>query len=191
MLPAPMKPMAQKLEKLERFSADQLKTINGVVGMAEDLVTDYYKLSESHWLRPQYDVRTLARLSPDEIVHGPFAQIIRYVGQKKNTHLGSDTFDFYKICLQDHAILWVLKATPALELSPFMLYIIIHELVHIVRFSKFLQRFDASTEEKVVEEMRVHKYTHAILSPLSMPGLADVFKFYDQWRMPLEELQLP
>lgn len=184
-------PIGQKLDKLERFGSNQLKTINGVVGMAEDLVNDYYKLSESQWLRPQYDVKTLADLSPGEIVHGPFAQIIRYVGQKKDSLLGSDNFDFYKICLQDHAILCVLKASPPLELSPFVLYIVIHELVHIVRFSKFLQRFDASSEEKVVEEMRVHKYTHDILSPLTMTGLPDVFKFYDKWRMPLEELQFP
>ena len=185
------KSMAQDLDKLKRFGTGQLKTVNGIVGMAEDLVNDYYKLSESQWLRPKYDVKTLADLSPGEVVHGPFAQIIRYEGQKKDALLGSDNFDFYKICLQDHAILYVLKASSALKLSPFVLYIVIHELVHVVRFSKFLQRFDASSEEKVVEEMRVHKYTHNILSPLTMAGLPDVFKFYDKWRMPLEELQFP
>jgi len=45
--------------------------------MAEELVSEYYKMSASQRLRPKYDVKTLVDLDPAEIVHGPFAQIIR------------------------------------------------------------------------------------------------------------------
>src|SRR5210317_715178 len=89
---------------LKTFSADQLGIVTSAVAIAEELVSNHYKMSASQWLRPKYDVKTLADLTPEEIVHGPFAQIVRYEGHRKNTALGSGVFDYYKICLQDHAI---------------------------------------------------------------------------------------
>ena len=79
--------------------------------MAEELVSNYYKMSASEWLRPKYDVKTLVDLAPGEIVDGPFAQIVRYEGHRKNTPLGSGVFDYYKICLQDHTIRSTLEPT--------------------------------------------------------------------------------
>lgn len=181
--------MIDNLKKLEQFSRDQIKTVNNSVEMAEELVSNFYKLSANQWLRNRYDVKTLADLLPDEIVHGPFAQIIRYEGHRKDTSLGSSTFDFYKICLQDYSILSVVKQSPDIRLFPFTLYIVTHELIHIVRFSKFLQNFDASSEEKMVEETRVHKNTHEILSAIRIFGLLEVLKFYDKWRRPLDEMR--
>jgi hypothetical protein len=73
------------MEKLKQFTSDQIEIVNSSVEMAEELVSNYYKMSASQWLRRRYDIKTLANLSSDEIVHGPFAQIIRYVGQHKNS----------------------------------------------------------------------------------------------------------
>jgi len=157
--------------------------------MAEELVSNFYKMSASQWLRQRYDFKTLVDLSPDEIVHGPFAQIIRYEGHRKDTSLGSLTYDFYKICLQDHSILSALKQSSDLKLSPFTLYIVIHELIHIVRFSKFIQNFNASRDEMMKEETRVHEITREILSTVRISGLVYVLKFYDQWRTPFEDLR--
>jgi hypothetical protein len=137
------------------FKPDQLSAVTHAVGTAEDLVSNHYKMTTSEWLRPKYDVRTLAELEPGEVVDGPFAQIIRYRGRPKQASLSSATYDFYKICLQDHAILAALQKNPALRLLPFALYIITHELIHIVRFSRFLQGFDASPEERLAEDLAV------------------------------------
>ena len=150
--------------------------------MAEELVSNFYKMSSYEWLRPKYDDKTLVELSPDEIVNGPYAQIIRYQGQRKGSSLGSEIYDFYKICIQDHTIQSVLAKNQELSLMPFCLYIVTHELVHIVRFSKFLQNFEASTGEKLAEEKRVHTITHQILSELRIVGLKQVLDFYHQWR---------
>ena len=177
------------MEKLEKFNPEQIRIVNNSVAMAEELVSDFYKMSASQWLRRRYDIKTLVDLSPDETVHGPFAQIIRYKGQRKDTSLESSTYDYYKICLQDHAILSVLKQFPQIKLFPFTLYIVSHELVHIVRFGKFLQNFEASPKEMMLEETRVHEITHEILFAVSAPGLADVLVFYDKWRMPIDDLR--
>lgn len=177
------------MQHLKTFSKDEIIIVNNVVSMAEELVSNHYKMSASEWLRPKYDVKTLVDLAPGEIVDGPFAQIVRYEGQRKDTPLGSGAFDYYKICLQDHAIHSTLKKMSDLKLFPFCLYIITHELIHIVRFSKFLQRFDASSSEKLSEEKRVHESTHQILHPVQVSGMVAVLVFYDKWRQPLEGMR--
>ena len=179
------------MRKRNPFSPGQLEIVNNAVAMAEELVSNHYKMSASQWLGPRYDVKTLAELVQGEIIDGPFAQIIRYRGQRRNTSLGSATYDFYKICLQDHTIRSTLKDTPGIELFPFSLYIITHELIHIVRFSKFLQSFDASTEERMEEEKRVHRKTHDILQSVQIDGLSNVLEFYNDWRVPYEDLRSP
>ncbi|MEJ2642343.1 MAG: hypothetical protein P8010_22525 [Desulfosarcinaceae bacterium] len=179
------------IRQKQTFNTDQLETVNNAVAMSEELVSNHYKMSASQWLRPKYDVKTLAELSSHEIVEGPFAQVVRYMGKRHGSQLGSRTYDFYKICLQDHAILSALHQNDQLKLLPFTIYIVAHELVHIVRFSRFLQSFDASAEEKLVEEARVHRETQNILGQLQLVGLKAVLEFYSTWQQPLEDLQSP
>ncbi len=175
--------------ELETFRRGQLNTVNDAVAMAEELVSDAYKMSENQWLRRRYDVNTLAQLGNDEIVDGPFAQVVRFSGRLKGTSLGSSAYDYYKICLQDHSILAALGQAPGMNLFPLVLYITTHELIHIVRFSKFLQSFDASPEETLAEEKRVHVKTRKILIPVNITGLASVLKFYGKWHRPLERVR--
>ena len=84
-----------------------------------------------------------------------------------------------------------IEGSNGIELFPFSLYIITHELIHIVRFSKFLQSFDASAEERMAEEKRVHYRTHKILEPVQIAGLQNVLEFYNDWRVPYEDLRSP
>lgn len=163
------------------FNRHQILTINASVSMAEEMVSNFFKMSANQWLHPKYDVKTSVDLQPHEIVDGPFAQIIRYEGQLKDRSLGSSAYDFYKICLQDHAIINAIEKNPELHLAPFSLYIVSHELIHIVRFAKFLQSFNASSKDKLAEEMRVHRLTHKILSDSQIKGMGAVLNFYHKW----------
>jgi len=173
---------------LKHFRKDQLSIVNEAVAVAEEMTSNAYKMSFAEWRRRRYDIRTLADLSPEEIVDGPFAQIIKYVGHKVDTSLGSSRYDFYKICLQDHNILFTLNEFPELHLFPFVLYIITHELIHVIRFTKFLQAFDASPQEKIEEEARVHEKTYTILKPSRIQGIEAVFRFYRAWHKPLDRV---
>jgi hypothetical protein len=174
---------------LQGFRDDDLIVVNKAVAMAEELTSNAYKMSFAEWRRRRYDIKTLADLSPEEIVHGPFAQIIRYVGRRAETSLGSSRYDFYKICLQDHSILSTLNEVPGLRLFPFSLYIVTHELIHVIRFTKFLQAFDASAEDKMEEEGRVHERTKAILKTTPIHGIEPVFEFYRAWQGLLDRLR--
>ena len=169
------------MNNLTTFNVDQIQIVNHAVATAEDIVSNYYKMSLNQWLQAKYDVKTLADLTGDEVVNGPFAQVIKYVGRKKNSLLSSSHFNYYKICIQDHAIIAELERSPHMDLFPFSLYIIIHELVHIVRFSRFLHYFDASTSERMIEEKTVHERTREILSSCKIGGLHHVLAFYSNW----------
>ena len=169
------------------FNDHQLKAVNRAALLAEELVSNHYKMSSSQWLGPRYDVKTLKELEQNEIIDGPFAQIIRYRGRRMDTSLESASYDFYKICLQDHTVLEVISENKDLPLFTFALYIITHELIHIVRFGKFLQGFEASAQERLKEEARVHERTHRILKPLREKGLSEVLGFFENWRIAYDE----
>jgi len=166
------------MSRLETFSEQQIASVNQMVDLAEDIVSEHYKMSQAQWLRNRYDVKTLAQLDESEIVHGPYAQIVRYSGQKNESQLGSGAFDFYKICLQDHSILQALREHSGLLMDPFILYIITHELIHVIRFGQFIQFFDANDEQRMKEEEYVHKRTVDILNKINMNGMKKVFGFY-------------
>lgn len=174
--------MAKDKQPIEsQFSSKELQVVTRAATMAEELVSNHYKLSASQWLNRKYDIKTQAELNPDEIVSGPFAQVIRYKGQPEASPLNSATYDFYKICLQDAQIMKTVRVKPDLKLFPFTLYIITHELIHIVRFSRFLQNFAASEKERSREEIHVHQRTLEILRNVSVENLAAVFTFYKAW----------
>lgn len=170
------------------FNAQQLREVNEAMAKAEEVVSDAFKMSASQWLRHRYDVRTRIQLTAEEIVQGPFAQVIRYRGQRPGTSLGSSAYDFYKICLQDHAILAAIEQHRELRLSAFILYVGVHELIHILRFGYFLQRFVATADEMMVEETRVHRLTREIVGPLPEPGLGAVLNFFAHWQPPIDGL---
>lgn len=168
-------------ENILHFNENQIDVVNQAVNMAEELVSNFFKMSATEWLRPRYDIKTLVELQPQEVVDTHFAQIIRYEGKRKGSDLSTDSYDYYKICIQDHNILRAIRENPKLSLNPFCVYVVSHELIHIVRFSKFLQNFEASQNEKMAEERRVHAITRDMLLKVQLENLDDVLTFYSKW----------
>ena len=169
---------------LRHFNEQELLKVDEAVKVSEEIVNNYYKMSSGQWLKNRYDIKTAKDLVSHECVDGPFAQVVKYEGRKKDVPLGSSLFSLYKVCLQDSAILTMVSKKDDLSLEPFLLYILTHELVHVVRFSKFKQRYEDKNEADVTldEERKVHKLTHTILKSVSIPGLSKVFEFYKDWR---------
>ncbi|MBU1343418.1 MAG: hypothetical protein KKE44_05795 [Proteobacteria bacterium] len=171
------------MKKIRHFDIEELLKVDEAVKVSEELVNNYFKLSSGQWLKNRYDIKTAKDLALHEYVDGPFAQVIKYEGRKKDVSLGSSCFSLYTVCLQDSAILSTIGKTNGLLLESFLLYILTHELVHVVRFLKFKQRYENKSEVDVTldEERKVHYLTHAILKQVSMPGLKQVFEFYKDW----------
>jgi hypothetical protein len=171
------------MQKIRHFNQEELLKVDEAVKASEELVNNYFKMSSGQWLKNRYDIKTIKDLALHEYIDGPFAQVIKYEGRKKEVPLGSSSFSLYKVCLQDNAILTMVFKKKDLSLAPFLLYILTHELVHVVRFLKFKHRYENKNEADVTldEERKVHQLTHAILKPISVPGLKQVFEFYKDW----------
>lgn len=169
------------IEPFEYFNRKDIGILNNSVALAEELVSNHFKLSATQLMNLNYDIKTLADLTGEEIVSDHFAQVIRYELKKKNDFLGTSARNFYKICLQDHSIIKTMRLNRDLDLFAFALYIVAHELIHVIRFQRFLQHFDALCHEKNDEEVRVHQKTHEILSKARLDSLHPVFEFYKNW----------
>ncbi len=172
--------------KTERyFNRAELEQVDQAVLICEELVNNYYKLSSGQWLKNRYDIKTARDLAPHEKVTGPFAQVVKYEGRKSDVPLGSSRFSLYTVCLQDPAIVSAVAARQNLALFPFLLYVLVHELVHVVRFLTFSHRYEHASEASVTlaEERKVHGLTYTILKPLPMKGMDQIFDFFEKWRV--------
>jgi hypothetical protein len=162
-----------------RFHQRHKELLQDAAVIAEELTSDYFKLGPSHWRRARYDILTLEALEAPEISSHALALVAKYHGCHRDRVLKSAVFDFYRICLQDHNILKVLDTCPELCLRALMLYIITHELVHVVRFSQFQALFEAPEAKKREEEGRVHGLAQEILAPLNSRELPRVIRYYE------------
>ncbi len=160
------------------FDSEQIETVNKATILAEELISDHFKISFSEWKRYRYDIKTLKSLRPEEVTEKAFAQIVKYVCNPERKLRGSLHTDYYKICLQDHVILKALSREGDLPLFPLAAYIVTHELIHVVRFSRFLQSFLVTAEEQEREEALVHSLTHELLSGVSIPHINYVLDVY-------------
>ncbi|MCX5849335.1 MAG: hypothetical protein NTW65_07780 [Deltaproteobacteria bacterium] len=151
------------------FNTAQLPMAGKAFNDAEKLVSRHFRMSDSELRKKKYDVKTLAFLEEHEVKEGAFAHLCKYSYEKPDGFAGSakDGFDFYRICLQDNTILnAVERANPFIKLSPLMLYIAVHELIHVLRFGNGEIDFNAAMEEKEKEEDIVHNLTRAALQPV-------------------------
>ena len=165
------------------FNERELEQVAVAAHQAEEMVYNYFKLSSSQWLKNRYDIKTARDLAPHERVDGPFAQVLKYEGRRQDLSLGSSVFSLYHVCIQDPAIIGLAAEKPQISLAPFLLYILVHELVHVVRFARFEHRYENTCEAAVTleEEKKVHGITHDIIAPQAVSGMSQVFEFYEQW----------
>ncbi len=165
------------------FTREELEIVSSAVVRAEELVDNYFKLSPTLWLKNRYDIKTAAGLAPHERVDGVFAQVLKYEGRGCGVSLGSSSFSLYHVCLQDPAILGLVSENSGIRLSPFLVYILVHELVHVVRFLRFEHRYENGSEAEVTfeEEKKVHDLTYKIVSRSGLSGVSEVIDFFGQW----------
>jgi hypothetical protein len=158
------------------FTPGEISWVDKALEIAEDSTCNHYHISTSNWKKYDFEISNLASRG--------LAQISRYVYPSPYRIPTTYPRDYYRVCLQDHNILRVVDRREGIELFPLMVYILTHELVHVVRFRKFMQRFDVGAEEKAVEESKVHQTTYQILQALKGINLSPVFNSYLGHRCP-------
>ena len=165
------------------FKKNDLTVVSDALEIAEDATGNFYKFSLEQWKRHRYDVKTRVSLKTEGMSTSALAVLFKGMQMVDDFGPRTKSRDFYFICLQDHSILEVLKRDRYLALFPLLIYVFTHELVHIVRFCNFYQRFDVSEKSRFREEEIVHKTTFEILKDFSLPNLNYVLDSYRDHRM--------
>ena len=156
------------------FSVEQHQDLGHALDLAEEVVSEYYRFSEAFWLeKGRYEIKTLVDLAPPEVTDQALAQIVKYEGPSWQGHRFRD---FFRICIQDHRLL-AARRSAGLKMGTLMVYVLTHELVHVVRFARHDQLFEAPASARGEEERRVHELTGRLLKPLSLAGAEKVVKF--------------
>ena len=148
------------------FTREQIAAAGWSFSKAEELTKRWFDLGRHGFRSNRYDVQTRYYLAEHEVHDRAFAHLCRYSYQKHGEDDHPENFSFFKICLQDGRILdAVERSTSFVKLAPLLCYIATHELVHVIRFNRGDADFEASLEEKIQEEEKVHDLTRAILKP--------------------------
>lgn len=147
------------------FTESDRFIVNRASLLAESLVLRYFDLAPDEWIRNPYSLFTWKETAPWLRDSNVLAQTVRIGSKNKrsNSKAGVDT-SCYGVLLQDPAILRTLLRPDKHDLWTLGLFVLTHELVHIVRFRRFGADFFGAGEDREKEENLVHQVTREILS---------------------------
>lgn len=155
-----------------QFSRREQQLVHAVERRAAQLVSQFYVLAPREWERMPYEVRTLESLRPEEIHDGVLAQVLCY-GVRREVDDIVREHDLFRICLQDHTILNRMRAESGVPMRALLLYVLTHELIHVVRFGQKMQAIDLAPHLRPLEEASVDRTARLILRECDEPGLGD------------------
>jgi hypothetical protein len=163
------------------FNPLQIFQARQIFDQAEKLTQKYFRLRPEELKANRYDVKTLVELQKHEVTDRAFAHLCRYFIQKKEGAEVTREFPHYRVCLQDHRILDAVdRGRSFIKYEPLMLYIAVHELMHVIRFSNGQSNFDALEAEKEQEEEKVNAFTQNILGSVTDHGVRMVVDCFNK-----------
>ena len=145
------------------FTESDLMIICRAASLAERLTERHFDLDKDHWKSEPYKIFTLKQVSRGLYEPGVFANVIRYK-TRTNQPTKPAQAERYGIVLQDPNILRALLRQSRHDLWTISLFVLTHELIHVVRFKKFNVDFFAETSVRQMEESLVQSITGEILS---------------------------
>lgn len=145
------------------FTQSDFRTITKAAALAETLTQRFFSLPVDGWKREPYAIFTRKEVSRKLHEQDAFAQVIRYAKGPVCPHRTPHK-ERYGVVLQDPNILMALLRSSNHDLWTLMLFVLTHELVHIVRFSRYNVDFFAPVADRDNEERLVHDMTREILS---------------------------
>ncbi len=156
------------------FSGAERVEVDRALALAEARTAAFYGIPGREWPRFPYDVRTLAE-GP-----GPrarvFADVVRAVPRRERG-AAARRLPRFRVRLRDDVILEAVEEGDV-ALHPLLTVVLVHELVHVVRFGGGLADFDAAAAERRAEEVRVHAITRRILAAEGDPAFGRIAEAY-------------
>jgi hypothetical protein len=149
-------------EKDQRFSPAQRVMVYRAINEAEDHTARYYCFPPHRWQDLRFDV-----ITRQDREWEPFPEPILARLQRLQKHgcRPQGSYDFFRIQLNDPGILNVARRKElGVGLYPLLVYILTHELVHLVRVSSILGENEGTGSSTEAEESRVDRISSQILS---------------------------
>jgi hypothetical protein len=147
--------------------------LDEAISISEDVTSDYFSVTSDYWIRNPYEIKTLKEVNSSEYPAGKaFAHLVSYGKEIAQKLSGRDSLKFYRICLHDQNILKQTSGGERDRLFPFLIYVITHEFVHIMRFTHYYCHPEFNNRDE--EERKVHLFTHYILAPVKIKGMDKV-----------------
>ena len=148
-------------EHTRQFSTPQRSLVFRALGEAEERTRGYYCIPPFRWEQMRYDLLTQMD-SGWEPLPDPMLARVRCLQRVGKTR----PFDFYRIELNDRNILAAAERENLLtDLYPFLVYILTHEMVHLVRLSSILESWTETLSPfDEWEERRVQGISRKILN---------------------------
>jgi hypothetical protein len=143
-----------------QFSTPQRGLIFQALNEAEERTTRYYCIPPFRWERLCFDLLTQADHGWEPIPDPMLARVrcLQRINQNR-------AFDFYRIELNDRSILEAAEREDLTKnLYPFFVYILTHEMIHMVRLSSILDGPDIPIPGNEPEEKRVQQISRRILA---------------------------
>jgi hypothetical protein len=143
---------------------------------AEERTTRYYCIPPHRWQQMQYDLVTRQDYEWDPFPEAALARVQRMHRIQPSLRFA---YDFYRIQLNDPSILEAARREnlePALY--PFLVYILTHEMVHLVRLSTILKDEREIRLSPEAEENRVQSVACRILSNAPDRHLSSILSIF-------------
>ncbi len=167
------------------FTTSDLTTISKAAVLAERLTEAYFHLAPDEWRENPYTIFTHKHVGKALHEQDVFANVVRYEARVRQSNAAvSRERETYGVVLQDPNILLALLRSAMHDLWTLGLFILTHELIHIIRFRKYHVDFFAAYEDRDKEENVVHGITQEILAGVTNTDY--ILSLYEnQWRRPL------
>ncbi len=145
-----------------QFSVDERNLVVRAANDAEERTTRYYCIPPFRWQQFRYDLLT-QQDSEWEPLPDPVLARVQHI--HKSSPKPFHSFDFYRIQLNDPSILGAARRENlGRDFYHFLVYILTHEMVHVVRLSSILDCEKTALGLFETEERRVQQISRQILS---------------------------
>lgn len=142
--------------------------------LAEELVAEAFSLTPRECLSLQYELLTDYALLPCRLPDSALAGLVRAETQALHPRKRRD---FYFLFLAEERLLALSQGD---SLRALLLYIFTHELIHMVRFARFIAAFWMPMEVRWQEERKVHRLATQILQKVPWRELGEILSRYDK-----------
>lgn len=144
------------------FSPEQRNLVIHAANEAEERTSRYYCIPPFRWNQLSYDLLTSKDMEWEPLPEPVLARVQLLQKIRPEPH---KPFDFYRIQLNDPSILTAaLREKLEGSLYHFLVYILTHEMVHMVRLSSILEPAKVIPQIVETEEQRVQRISRQILS---------------------------